>query len=86
MPPRRQGWINARPLKRTVRVNPVFKVDFYSWSDGRSEFGWTAHDWRARGYDGIWSYGFYVDGAADVVNTDGTPAMDFVTRDKSGSC
>ena len=86
MPPGRQGWISARPLKRTVRVNPVFHVTFYTWSDGQAEFGPTVYNWRGRGYDHIWSHGFYADGSADVVNADGTPAMDFVTRDKSGRC
>lgn len=86
VPPGRQGWISARPLKRTVRVNPVFHVTFYTWSDGQAEFGPTVYNWRGRGYDHIWSHGFYADGSADVVNADGTPAMDFVTRDKSGRC
>lgn len=86
VPPGRQGWINARPLKRTVRVNPVFHVTFYTWSDGQAESGPTVYDWRGRGYDRIWSSGFYADGSADVVNADGTPAMDFVTRDKAGHC
>ncbi|WP_405728571.1 hypothetical protein OG607_26810 [Streptomyces sp. NBC_01537] len=86
-PPRgRQGYIDARPLKRTVRINPVFHVQFYTWSDGQSEDGTTVHSWRGRGYDRIWSYGYYVDTYADVLNTDGTPAMDFVLRDKAGSC
>ncbi|MFF0011362.1 hypothetical protein [Streptomyces sp. NPDC005374] len=86
VPRGRQGYINARPLKRTVRVNPVFHVVNYIWSDGKSESGTTVHNWRGRGYDRIWSYGYYVDGKADVLNNDGTPAMDYVTRDKAGHC
>ncbi|MGW1748336.1 hypothetical protein ACWCRD_22545 [Streptomyces sp. NPDC002092] len=82
----RKGYINARPLKRTVRVNPVFHVQNYNWSDGQSEVGTVVHSWRGRGYDRIWSYGYWVDTYADVVNSDGTPAMDFVIRDKAGSC
>ncbi|MEU3889574.1 hypothetical protein [Streptomyces sp. NPDC029041] len=86
VPPGRQGYISARPLKRTVRVNPVFHVGSYTWSDGQSEKGTTVHNWRGRGYDRIWSYGFFTDGIADVTNSDGTPAMDYVTRDKAGRC
>jgi hypothetical protein len=86
VPRGRQGWINARPLKRTVRMNPIFHVDYYVWSDGQSEVGTVVHSWRGRGYRDIWSYGYYVDAAADVLNRDGTPAMDFVARDKPGHC
>ena len=86
VPPGRQGYINARPLKRTVRVNPVFHVVNYIWSDGQSETGTLVHNWRGRGYDRITSHGYYLDGKADVLNSDGTPAMDFVTRDKPGKC
>ncbi|THJ64599.1 hypothetical protein [Candidatus Frankia alpina] len=84
--PGRQGWMDARPLKRIVRVNPVFEVDYYNWSDGQNEFGWTAHSWRSRSYNRISSWGFYLDGIADVLNSDGTPSMDFVARDKVGIC
>jgi hypothetical protein len=88
VPPGKVGWISARPLKRTVRVNPVFHVTYYEWGDGQSEFGFgtKVHNWRGRGYDRIWSYGFYVDGTADVVHTDGLPAMEFVPRDKTAKC
>ncbi|WP_329445784.1 hypothetical protein [Streptomyces canus] len=82
----RQGYIDARPLKRTVRINPVFHVQYYNWSDGQSEVGTVVHSWRGRGYSRIWSYGYYVDTYADVLNGDGTPAMDYVVRDKPGNC
>ncbi|KOU74838.1 hypothetical protein ADK57_06870 [Streptomyces sp. MMG1533] len=81
-----QGWIDARPHMRTVRINPVFHVQYYNWSDGQSEVGTVVHSWRGRGYDRIWSFGYYVDAYADIVNSDGTPAMDYVARDKPGSC
>ncbi|MFK4099293.1 hypothetical protein ACI2L1_04255 [Streptomyces sp. NPDC019531] len=82
----RKGHMDARPIKRTVRVAPVFHVEQYNWSDGQSEIGTVSHTWRGRGYDRIRSYGYYVDGKADVLNRDGTPAMDFVTRDEPGRC
>ncbi|MDX3243918.1 hypothetical protein [Streptomyces sp. ME18-1-4] len=81
-----QGWIDGRPHMRTVRINPVFHVQYYRWSDGQSEVGTVVHSWRGRGYDRIWSFGYYVDAYADVVNSDGTHAMDYVARDKPGSC
>jgi hypothetical protein len=84
--PGREGWMDARPLKRTVRVNPAFEVDQYMWGDGQSEDGWTVKSWRGRGYSRISSYGFYLDGTADVINYDGMPAMKFIARDKAAIC
>jgi hypothetical protein len=82
----RNGYVNARPLKRTVRVNPVFHVQQYIWSECQSEVGTGVHSWRGRGYDRIWSYGYHVDTYTDIVTSDGSPAMDYVIRDKPGSC
>jgi hypothetical protein len=86
--PGKISWIAARPLKRMVRIHPVFHVTTYEWGDGQSEFGFgpKVHDWRGRGYDRIWSYGFYVDGTADGVHTDGLPAMEFIPREEPAAC
>ncbi|MEV0739921.1 hypothetical protein AB0I51_29200 [Streptomyces sp. NPDC050549] len=53
---------------------------------GYKSVGTVVHSWRGRGCDRIWSFSYYVDAYADVVNPDGTPAMDYVARDKPGSC
>jgi hypothetical protein len=86
--PGKIGRINAEPLKRTVRVHPVFHINDYEYGDGQVEFGFgtRSRDWRGRGYDRIWSDGFHVEGTADELNTDGSPAMQFVTREEDADC
>ena len=59
------------PYQRVVRVNPVFYVEDYQWNkgDGRK----TAHSWRDRGYQTIYSYGYYIDGTSDKLLPNGQP-------------
>ncbi|KUO14860.1 hypothetical protein [Streptomyces dysideae] len=82
--PRKTAWIEASPTKRVVRVNPVFKVESYTWNPtGKRADVVDVNTWRGRGYDRIYSYGNYIDGVADELKKDGTPKMTFRKKDRS---
>ncbi|SEQ97424.1 hypothetical protein SAMN04487983_10104 [Streptomyces sp. yr375] len=77
------AWIEASPMKRVVRVNPVFKVDSYTWNPtGKRGDVVDVTTWRDRGYDRIYSYGNYIDGTADELKSDGKPMMTFRKKDR----
>jgi hypothetical protein len=77
------AWIEAAPTKRVVRVNPVFKVESYTWNPtGKRADVVVADSWRGRGYDRVYSYGNYIDGVADELKNDGTPKMTFRKKDR----
>ncbi|WP_416970785.1 hypothetical protein [Streptomyces sp. 4F14] len=81
--PQKTAWIEASPTKRVVRVNPVFKVESYTWnSTGKREDVVVVDSWRGRGYDRVYSYGNYIDGIADELKKDGTPQMTFRKKDR----
>ncbi|MEV6510127.1 hypothetical protein AB0M61_28940 [Streptomyces sp. NPDC051642] len=80
--PRRTGWLVLRPEMRTVRSNPVFHVDKYSWgkSGGGQENTTT---WRGRSYNEISSRGAYYDAKANVLNSQGKPSGKYVAYDRA---
>lgn len=59
------------PYQRVVRVNPVFYVEDYEWDKGDGLK--TVHSWRDRGYNTIYSYGYYIDGVSDKLLPNGQP-------------
>jgi hypothetical protein len=80
--PQKTAWIEASPTKRVVRVNPVFKVESYTWNPtGKRKDVVDVNTWRGRGYNKIYSYGNYIDGVADELKADGTPMMTFRKKD-----
>lgn len=64
IPPCTQVWMTWRPFQRVVRVNPVFKVQFYKWDEGNGAVA-RVDTWRGRSYDKIYSPGYYIDGISD---------------------
>ncbi|CAM5645616.1 putative protein OS=Streptomyces violarus OX=67380 GN=FHS41_007729 PE=4 SV=1 [Streptomyces violarus] len=54
-----------------VRVNPVFHVEDYEWNKGDGDH--TVHSWRDRGYQTIYSHGYYIDGISDKLLPSGQP-------------
>lgn len=81
--PEKTAWIEASPTMRVVRVNPVFKVDSYTWNEtGKRDDVVVVNSWRGRGYDRIYSYGNYIDGVADELKSDGQPLMTFRKKDR----
>lgn len=82
VPPKRVGRLAMRPVMRTVRSNPVFYVERYTWGnpDGSQT---SVNSWRGRGYAQITSRGAYYDAAGDVLNSDGTPKGQYVARDRA---
>ena len=80
--PRRTGWLVLRPEMRTVRSNPVFHVDKYSWgkSGGGQENTTT---WRGRSYNEISSRGAYYDAKGSVLNSQGKPSGKYVAYDRA---
>ncbi|MGW0823655.1 hypothetical protein [Streptomyces sp. NPDC002845] len=81
--PQKTAWIEAAPTKRVVRVNPVFKVESYTWNlTGKYDDMVDVDSWRGRGYNRIYSYGNYIDGVADELKKDGTPKMTFRMKDR----
>ncbi|WP_143674300.1 hypothetical protein [Streptomyces caniscabiei] len=80
--PRRAGWLVLRPQMRTVRSNPVFHVERYSWGKpGGGQVNTTS--WRGRGYNQINSRGAYYDAKANVLNSSGKPAGVYVAYDRA---
>lgn len=80
--PRRTGWLVLRPQMRTVRSNPVFHVERYSWGkSGGGQVNTTS--WRGRGYNQISSYGAYYDAKGNVLNSSGKPAGAYVAFDRA---
>jgi hypothetical protein len=71
IPPCTQVSVTWTPYQRVVRVNPVFYVEDYEWNkgDGRK----TVHSWRDRGYNTVYSYGYYIDGISDKLLPNGRP-------------
>ncbi|WP_309235488.1 hypothetical protein [Streptomyces sp. TRM64462] len=62
-----------RPFKRVVRVNPVIDILAYAWRGSNGKVT-SVDTWRGkgRGWDKIYSYGYYIDGTSDqVVRTNG---------------
>jgi hypothetical protein len=80
--PRRTGWLVLRPEMRTVRSNPIFHVDRYSWgkSGGGQENTTT---WRGRSYNEISSRGAYYDAKGNVLNSQGKPSGKYVAYDRA---
>lgn len=80
--PRTVGWLALRPEMRTVRSNPIFHVDKYSWgASGGGQVDSTS--WRGRGYNEIDSYGAYYDAVGNVLNSNGQPVGEYVARDRA---
>ncbi|GGS62848.1 hypothetical protein [Streptomyces violaceus] len=71
VPPCRQVAVTWTPYQRVVRVNPVFHVEDYQWDKGEGER--TVHSWRDRGYQTIYSHGYYIDGISDKLLPSGQP-------------
>ncbi|MET8976346.1 hypothetical protein ABZX85_12090 [Streptomyces sp. NPDC004539] len=79
--PRTTAWMSLAPVMRTVRSNPVFWVDRYSW--GRNGGGQiNVGTWRDRGYRDIKSHGAYYDAIGNVLDGNGKPAGTYVARDR----
>ncbi|WP_093775636.1 hypothetical protein [Streptomyces sp. yr375] len=82
VPARRVGWVTLRPLMRTVRVNPIFHVEKYTY--GTTNGGtWTVNSWRGRGYKDIKSYGAFYDAKANVTDSNGNPLGQSIVRDRA---
>ncbi|MEU2539915.1 hypothetical protein [Streptomyces iakyrus] len=71
VPPCRQVAVTWTPYQRVVRVNPVFHVEDYEWNKGDGDR--TVHSWRDRGYQTIYSHGYYIDGISDKLLPSGQP-------------
>ncbi|MFG2811428.1 hypothetical protein [Streptomyces massasporeus] len=71
VPPCRQVAVTWTPYQRVVRVNPVFHVEDYQWDKGNGER--TVHSWRDRGYQTVYSHGYYIDGISDKLLPSGQP-------------
>ncbi|MFF7770712.1 hypothetical protein ACFZC7_29910 [Streptomyces massasporeus] len=71
IPPCRQVAVTWTPYQRVVRVNPVFHVEDYQWDKGNGER--TVHSWRDRGYQTVYSHGYYIDGISDKLLPSGQP-------------
>ncbi|MFJ4539034.1 hypothetical protein ACIP39_24200 [Streptomyces tibetensis] len=71
IPPCRQVAVTWTPYQRVVRVNPVFYVEDYQWNKGDGDR--TVHSWRDRGYQTIYSHGYYIDGISDKLLPSGQP-------------
>ncbi|MER6158923.1 hypothetical protein ABT147_25760 [Streptomyces sp. NPDC001868] len=83
VPARRVGWMVQRPEMRTVRSNPVFHVEAYTWNTLPFANWTTVNSWRGRGYRDIKSHGAYYDAKANVTNNDGSPVGQIVARDRA---
>lgn len=83
VPPRRVGWMVQRPEMRTVRSNPVFHVEAYTWNTLPFANWATVNSWRGRGYRDINSQGAFYDAYANVTNGDGSPVGQIVARDRA---
>ncbi|WP_329223470.1 hypothetical protein OG352_39005 [Streptomyces sp. NBC_01485] len=82
VPQRRAGWMTLRPEMRTVRSNPVFHVEKYTY--GTTNGGtWSVKTWRDRGYADIKSQGAFYDAKANVVDSSGKPRGQYVARDRA---
>ena len=80
--PRRVGWMSLRPEMRTVRSNPVFHIESYSWGKpGGGQVNTTT--WRGRNYRDIKSQGAYYDAIGNVLRSDNTPSGQYVARDRA---
>jgi hypothetical protein len=80
--PRRVGWLVLRPEMRTVRSNPVFHVQSYSWGkSGGGQVNTTT--WRGRSYNQITSRGAYYDAKGNVLNSQGKPSGKYVAYDRA---
>ncbi|WEH13029.1 hypothetical protein [Streptomyces sp. VNUA24] len=82
VPPKRVGWLALRPEMRTVRSNPFFHIDSYSWGDGHGHVT-RSNSWRGRGYSNINSQGAYYDAVGNVLDGQGKPAGQYVARDRA---
>ncbi|MFI5676422.1 hypothetical protein [Streptomyces cellulosae] len=71
IPPCTQVSVTWTPYQRVVRVNPVFYVEDYEWNKGNGRK--TVHSWRDRGYNTVYSYGYYIDGTSDKLLPNGQP-------------
>ncbi|MFI6809278.1 hypothetical protein ACIBO6_30470 [Streptomyces luteogriseus] len=71
VPPCRQVAVTWTPYQRVVRVNPIFHVEDYQWDKGNGER--TVHSWRDRGYQTVYSHGYYIDGISDKLLPSGQP-------------
>ncbi|MGI5460874.1 hypothetical protein ACQEWB_48475 [Streptomyces sp. CA-249302] len=79
--PKTVAWMALAPTMRTVRSNPVFVVDRYSW--GRNGGGQiNVSTWRDHGYKEIKSYGAYYDAVGNVTDGNGKPTGTYVARDR----
>ncbi|WP_028647320.1 hypothetical protein [Nocardiopsis sp. CNT312] len=68
-------WLSATPIKRTVRVHPVFEVFDHGFH--RTAERTAGDDWRVAD-DGsrlLFAPGFHIDGTADRLLLDGTPDL-----------
>ncbi|MFI2431448.1 hypothetical protein [Streptomyces sp. NPDC018693] len=83
VPPRRVGWMVQRPEMRTVRSNPVFHVEAYTWNTLPFANWTTVDSWRGRGYRDIKSHGAYYDAKANVTDSNGVPKGQVVARDRA---
>ncbi|KKD07305.1 hypothetical protein [Streptomyces sp. WM6386] len=75
IPPCTQVAVTWTPYQRVVRVNPIFYVEDYQWNKDPSSRDnmRTVHSWRDRGYNTIYSYGYYIDGISDTLLPNGQP-------------
>ncbi|GAB2486125.1 hypothetical protein [Nocardiopsis aegyptia] len=66
----RTAWWEVQYQTVTVRQNPSFDIEHYSWAWRADDYGnqvWT-DTWRGRPDQGeVFSYGFYVDGTTNVL-------------------
>ncbi|WP_156727602.1 hypothetical protein [Streptomyces apocyni] len=83
VPPRAVGWMAQRPKMRTVRSNPVFHVESYTWNTLPFAKWTTVNSWRGRGYRDIKSHGAYYDAKANVTDSSGAPTGQIVARDRA---
>lgn len=83
VPPRRVGWMVMRPEMRTVRSNPVFHVEAYTWNTTPFASWTTVDSWRGRGYRDINSRGAYYDANGNVTDNNGVPVGQVVARDRA---
>ncbi|WP_326584609.1 hypothetical protein OG889_40180 [Streptomyces sp. NBC_00481] len=81
--PRKVGWLAMRPEMRTVRSNPHFWVERYSWGKPGTTGEVYSNSWRGRGYRDISSYGAYYDAIGNVLDSNGQPAGRYVARDRN---
>ncbi|MEY9835870.1 hypothetical protein [Streptacidiphilus sp. EB103A] len=85
--PGRTAWVDARALKRQVRINPHFWVDSYEWNWDQTAGGSVVtHGWAGNpSYTSIVDHGYYYDAKSEIIGSDGNPIFNFVARDTPAS-